>query len=343
MQAAIRYGRPENPSTRSSRSLRPWVRTKRPDCVPARCRWKRASGVSPVTPTYTHPFAAPPGLRSRNARFFQTPDRVRSHRRCGAPATTSAATGPRTAKRTPPRLRAPDWARSARPPRCAASHPTERTRRTTSSARGSRSRAPTADSPRAERRRLGPSHRILQSKRHHGEPHPADHNGDPDPQDARREYESAGESEDDDKAAEQREPCKQRCAPATHRPRGSEATHRKAHETERTRGEMRQSSVGPIDVGNPSGVPGGNPTTGSAVNMAPAIIERPSRVRSHVTVRAFGPNARANPAVAARTIRPVSANRFRTHPPGPFASTLSGCREKSKPSRRRACARPTVR
>ena len=36
MQAAIRYGRREKPSTRSSLSLRPWVRTKRPDCVPVR-------------------------------------------------------------------------------------------------------------------------------------------------------------------------------------------------------------------------------------------------------------------------------------------------------------------
>ena len=36
MQAAIRYGRRENPSTRSSLSLRPCARTKRDDCVPAR-------------------------------------------------------------------------------------------------------------------------------------------------------------------------------------------------------------------------------------------------------------------------------------------------------------------
>jgi hypothetical protein len=83
-------------------------------------------------------------------------DRVRSHRRCGAPATTIAGTGPRRAKRTPPPLRVPDWVRSARRRRFAVSHPTERTGRTTSFARGSRNRAPTADTPRAERCRLEP-------------------------------------------------------------------------------------------------------------------------------------------------------------------------------------------
>ena len=62
MHAAIRYGRRENPSTRSSLSLVPWVRTNRPDCVPSRCRSNRSSGASPVSPTYQAPAVRAAGI-----------------------------------------------------------------------------------------------------------------------------------------------------------------------------------------------------------------------------------------------------------------------------------------
>ena len=54
-----------------------------------------------------------------------------------------------------------------------------------------------------------------------------------------------------------------------------------------------------IDVGGPWGVPGGNPSTGSAGNTAATIMAAPKAPRNHVTARDFGPSTRPNPTAAA--------------------------------------------
>jgi len=97
------------------------------------------------------------------------------------------------------------------------------------------------------------------------------------------------------------------------------------------------SPVALIEVGNPLGVPGGKPSTGSARKIAATSMDTPKLPKNHVTSRDFCPSTRPNPIAAATTIKPVST-KFAVciHPPGPFANRLSGCRPSSKPSRRKA-------
>ena len=85
-------------------------------------------------------------------------------------------------------------------------------------------------------------------------------------------------------------------------------------------------------VGGPTGVPTGNPSIGSAGNTAATIMLNPKAPRNPLAARDRGPSTRLNPTAAATTIKPLST-KFAVwiHPPGPLASTLSGCRVKSKP------------
>ena len=92
-----------------------------------------------------------------------------------------------------------------------------------------------------------------------------------------------------------------------------------------------------IDVGGPLGVPTGNPSIGSARNTAAAIMLAPKMPRNTLVARDVGPIARRIPTAAATTSRPVTTKfAVWTHPPGPFASTLSGCLAKAKPARTNA-------
>lgn len=60
-----------------------------------------------------------------------------------------------------------------------------------------------------------------------------------------------------------------------------------------------------IDVGKPSGVPTGNPSTGSAGKKAAASMLTPKPPRMTLMTHALGPITRANPTAAATTIRPL--------------------------------------
>ena len=98
------------------------------------------------------------------------------------------------------------------------------------------------------------------------------------------------------------------------------------------------------DAGGPSGVPGGKPSIASEGKMAAAIMHAPKPARNQVRARGFHASARPNPTAAAITIRPV-ITKFAVwiQPPGPSASTLSGCRAMSNPSRSRTWMRATER
>src|SRR5262245_20027846 len=60
-----------------------------------------------------------------------------------------------------------------------------------------------------------------------------------------------------------------------------------------------------IVVGGPSGVPTGNPSTGSAGNAAATSMLAPKPPRNQLTARDLGFSARRNPTAAASTIRPL--------------------------------------
>ena len=70
-----------------------------------------------------------------------------------------------------------------------------------------------------------------------------------------------------------------------------------------------------IDVGSPSGVPGGNPSTGSAGKMAATIMPRPKPPRDHVTARDFGPSTRLNPDGGGEHHQPGEHEVRRLDPP----------------------------
>ena len=98
-----------------------------------------------------------------------------------------------------------------------------------------------------------------------------------------------------------------------------------------------------IEVGIPSGVPGGKPSIGSALKAAATTMLRPKRPSSQL-VALWGWSTLASPIAAAITITPVTMKvAVCIHPLWPFASTLSGCRAKSKPSLTNPCMMPAAR
>ena len=97
-----------------------------------------------------------------------------------------------------------------------------------------------------------------------------------------------------------------------------------------------------IVVGGPSGVPGGKPSTGSAVKIAARIIPtptRPMRIGPHVRPRPVR-SARRIPIAAAIT-RPPQTKKLATwiQPRSPLLRTLAGWRVMSNPGRVNACPR----
>ena len=90
----------------------------------------------------------------------------------------------------------------------------------------------------------------------------------------------------------------------------------------------------------PGGVPGGNPSDGSALKMPAATRPAPytpSRPDAHADRRP-GPSARRTPTAAAIVIAPVTRKvAIWIQPRSPFASWLAACRVGSNPSRVAIC------